>query len=205
MEQRLDDVLKKIGQFPGGKKDPFADPYGPTSNCFSSNDIVRMFDLGATLRDREHFQACEACKERIVKHAEAMQPPVTARRKRWFGVGEPVPAAGWAPLGLVYSPATCVVDQQGMVESIAIEILTKVSPELEGMEVTLNGPVVGSVVPEWKGNRFYIRNVQVSSDVVRILREHRGYIQPAQLQFGASAGAPRLVVNCNLEFSRTAE
>ena len=57
-------------RFPGGDKDPFEDAYGPTSACFSSNDVVRMFKLGATLRAREHFTGCTECRDRIGKQAE---------------------------------------------------------------------------------------------------------------------------------------
>jgi hypothetical protein len=197
------DALKRIGKLPGGKKDPFADPYGPTSNCFSSNDIARMFQLGATLRDRAHFTECSACRERIVNYAEAIQPTAVPH-KGWFGHSEPIRAV-WAPKALVYSPTVCVVNQRGIVPSIAVEILTNVSPELYEMKLTLNGPVVGSVVPNWEGKRFQIHDVPVSPEVVRILRGHQGYMQPVQLQFGASADAPQLIANCSLEFSRTAE
>ena len=88
-------------------------------------------------------------------------------------------------------------------ESIGAEILTGVSPELQRMKVTLQGPIIGSLMPSWDGNRFQLRNVKASKEVMETLRSHRRFMQPAYLQFGETADAPELIANCNLEFLRS--
>ncbi len=195
------DKWLKISELPGGVKDPFAEPYGPTENCFSSNDIVRMFRLGATRLDYEHFAKCGACEERIGKYAKVTEQPVPAKRWNWFG--RALPSSATAQKALIYSPAICMVDPRGFVQSIAGEVLTNVNPELQGMMVTLKGPVTGSVMPGWDGKSFRLKNVKASPEVVEMLRDHRQYMQPVQLEFGKSASAPQLIAYCNLEFSST--
>lgn len=195
------DLWKRIGELPGGKKDPFTDPYGPTSNCFSSNDIARMFHLGATLRDREHLKACSECRDRILRFAEATKQPVPAKPKA--GLHKPYRVV-CAPKALVYSPAVCTVNNLGIVQAIDMEILTNVSSNLQGLTLTLRGPVIGSARPSWEGKCFHIKNVRASSEVVKVLQDHNRFMQPVELQFGETSDAPQLIANCSLEFSKEA-
>lgn len=206
------DALKRISELPGGKKDPFADPYGPSSSCFSSNDITRMYQLGPTFAERLHLLACTTCKQRSDSFAK-VSPVQSPPPRKWYEALIPQHVfslheekAVRVQKALVFSPQTCVVDGTGVVKSIPIEILTDFKPEIQGAKVTLTGPLIGTVVPAWIGkNAFEIHNVKVSPAVVTVLREHSGHIEPLNITFGTSANAPLLVATTNLEFSKLSE
>src|SRR5262245_59806457 len=67
------EIWEEAEAFEGGQKDPFDDPYGPTINCFSDNDIGRMFMLGVLPSDRRHLDECDVCWKRIERNAAAME------------------------------------------------------------------------------------------------------------------------------------
>ena len=61
-------LWEKIDKMPGGNKDPFETPLGPTSECLSSDQLV------AYIRDKhrepkivEHLSRCSFCSERVIR------------------------------------------------------------------------------------------------------------------------------------------
>src|SRR5262245_37759039 len=68
--ERNDDLWQQIADLSGGRKNPFEDPYGPTPECFSDNDVVRMFQLGAERRGAVHLRRCDPCQTRVQAFAQ---------------------------------------------------------------------------------------------------------------------------------------
>lgn len=59
-------IWKKIDEMPGGGRDPFTTPVGPTKECLSSNQVVSFVENGETdLGIIEHLNRCKACHERV--------------------------------------------------------------------------------------------------------------------------------------------
>src|ERR1044071_1384411 len=137
------EIWEQAEALEGGGKDPFNDPYGPTRNCFSDNDVARMFLLGVLPSDRQHLEECAVCRQRIERNAAAMEsmaPPEAPHGLRgWLRsmggilsgprparLGErlqrhPGPSVG--ARALVFVPATSFVRPDGQVRMIRMQLL----------------------------------------------------------------------------------
>jgi hypothetical protein len=212
-ESALEDLSawQRLNELPGGKKNPFEDPYGPTSDCFSSNDIGRMFRLGALHRDVSHLAACKDCPDRITKYSIATQHEMPQARAPRSVLNvfwrRPAKAILVAPKALMFIPSACSVSlEQGSAKSIRIEVLTPLKDDLRRMTVKLEGSVFGTAVSEWKvGDNGYpcfeFNNLQVSQEVLKGLADHNRFTEQVLFRIGES-DQTRLSGTSNLEFKK---
>jgi hypothetical protein len=214
---------ERLAKLPGGDKDPFEERYGPTPDCFSNNDIVRMFELGAEKRAAAHLETCDDCSERVDQFAEArgvatyMIAAAAAAPARkpglfgsWFGP-KPVPAvaSGLAGQALAYAPSACFV-RNGTLENVKVQLLTKKWAELRDMKVYLCGsilegsePIVVEQVKDVEGYPLIeLHNVKASSNVMSTLKDHARLTQQIEVCVGTSPSDVRLVGRTNIELRR---
>ncbi len=60
------ELWEKLGKMPGGDKDPFDTPLGPTQECLSANKVVSFTNEGEKdLKIVKHLKGCKDCRERI--------------------------------------------------------------------------------------------------------------------------------------------
>jgi len=202
-------------QMPGGTKDPFQDPYGPTSECFSSNDVVRMFELGALSRDVSHLSRCKECRERVERFGEVTAPelaqsmyrsvPWWRKASQGFRTPQPAFAALASPQTLVYVPTTCSVNlAQGSVDTIRMQLITRRVDDLRRCTLRLEGPVTANAGCLVAGSEPYpwveFHNVQASDDVIRELRLHNRITELVFLKVGETEQRLCLKGTSNIEF-----
>lgn len=211
----LDEVALwgSLAEQEGGGKNPFDDPYGPTTDCLSSNDVVRMFRLGAESRVSDHLRACDSCMARIERFAQVRQPAVAAApsKGRWWQIlpaAEPLPAPAFRP-ALVHVSSMCAVMQGRMAAPLRVEILTRDHDALKGMQVWLDGPIKG-VAGELHFEKgafpwLEIEHGLISPDVKDKLRKHQRFTDRLEIRVGPSAEKPRLVGRSNVAFTRGPE
>src|SRR5207237_2641592 len=48
----------------------FERPLGPNANCFSTNEVVRMFESGARPDELQHMFACPACNDLVARSSK---------------------------------------------------------------------------------------------------------------------------------------
>jgi hypothetical protein len=209
---------EKLAKLSGGRKDPFADPYGPTEECFSANDLVRMFRLGALTRDVKHLTGCEVCRERIQRYAVAtgLGTRVSKLRNAWRSL--PTFLSGWSRDSavtagrvptLVHVPATCFVDvDRGSLGTVRVHLLTNTSTDVRNMTLRLEGPVTagksGSVVDVDASGfavvEFY--NVQASGKVLKELGYHTRITDQVVIRADAPDRRGQLVGTSNIELQK---
>lgn len=67
-------IWKKIDESPGGDKNPFETPFGPTSECLSSNQVVEFVKNNETdSSTTDHLNYCTECRDRIVRFKKAVR------------------------------------------------------------------------------------------------------------------------------------
>jgi len=210
------EAWERLVNLPGGRKNPFADPYGPTTECFSDNDVVRMLQLGAESRYVNHLSSCDACASRVDAFAavKGQQPaqPVVHRGSNWLPDWLRGTPAGMGSLHtmartLVYIPSECVVKvSEGQVESIRLELITRHAQQLRKMNVWLQGPVTAEdaqlVIPDTGYPSVVLRNVKASKDVLQGLKHHSRLTKQLEVRVGETADHPRLTGTSNIDLRR---
>lgn len=59
-------LWEQLGKMPGGNKNPFETPLGPTEQCLSANQIVLFVESGGISPDiRTHLKYCISCRETV--------------------------------------------------------------------------------------------------------------------------------------------
>ena len=186
----------------GGQKDPFADPYGPTSQCFSSNDIVRMFRLGALARDVDHLKACRACAERVRRYSLATGAEVP-------DLLETTEAAAGACRALLHIPAAVPVIGTGEAEAIRVWVTTGMASECKGLSLYLEGAVEAEAVcpmavpgEDWAEVLF--NGSRVSPEVLKQLKRHARVTDQVTLRAAISELHKQIVGTSNIDFKMKA-
>ena len=217
------ELWEQLAELPGGRKDPFDDPYGPTEECLSDNDIVRMFRLGAETRAVHHLSSCKDCEARVEafarvtgKEAAHAKPAAHAggiQAGSWFtGLfgGKPAPADLFIAMTgrtLVYVPSECLVKlDDGKVASIRVQLITRNVDMLRKMNVYFKGPFSAEshaiVVDKLGYPSIELHNVKVSKDVVSGLKGHTRLTKQLEVRVGASANDVCLIGTSNVELRR---
>ena len=211
------ELWERIGRQPGGRKNPFDDPYGPTTECFSDNDLVRMLSLGAERRYVDHLGTCKDCQTRVDAFAELTgrkvpQPEVAIRTRQWLPASmrsdrwrrqEPSVIGARA---LVYVPSTCLVKLDvGEVETVSLQLITKKLKMSDAMTVYLTGPFTAEgnlVINELGYPSVDLRNVKASPNVLRILRSHDRLTEQLEVRIGENVNKSCLIGTSNVELTR---
>ena len=67
-------IFKKIDELPGGDKNPFETPVGPTKECLTSNQVVEFVKNNETNSSIiNHLNQCRECRERIARFKKAVR------------------------------------------------------------------------------------------------------------------------------------
>ena len=179
---------ERVAGLEGGTRDPFADPYGPTPHCLSSNDVVRMFSLGAQAADVEHLGRCAPCRERVARYAAVTsQELVVASRAagRWLpklaarlsGKARR-PATATAP-ALVHLPGVIgVAAGTGKVGRVRVQLIADPDTDFQNRSFHLDGAVTATAgrVSVNEGDAFpwvEFDNAVLSAGTVDALKRHR--------------------------------
>jgi hypothetical protein len=197
------DKLLKAEELEGAGADPFAEPIGPTPDCFSSNDVVRMFRLGALQRDVDHIRSCAVCRERVEAFSRVLGKPLEAAPARSSSrtAGErirrrPVPSAAGAH-ALVHVPSEYAVSGSAVVEPVRVQLVAGPVSNLRNVKVRLNG-ALSAEVADWSsgGEEFpvlEVRNVKPSQEVLQGLKRHKRVTGRIVVQVGDSTGTADVV------------
>jgi hypothetical protein len=210
------ELWERLLKLPGGAKNPFTDPYGPTTECFSDNDVVRMLQLGAESRYVRHLSSCRDCESRVdafvdVTDQQVLQPR-GHRPRGWVPFwSREKPALDryahmWAR-ALVYIPSECVVKlKNGEVESIRVELITKQIEQLREMNVWLRGPVTADATQLVFNDAGYpsviLHKVKASKEVLQGLKNHNRLTKQLEVRVGETIDSPRLTGSSNIDFRR---
>lgn len=165
----------------GGEKDPFADPYGPTSNCFSANDLVRMFRLGAVQRDVDHLSDCAACRERVERFSRV---------------------AGGALLNFVKDPVPVIMASKGTAEPVRVQLYAPLIAKSNYLTLQLDGSInAGSPDIHTEGDwmEAIFSNARLSGEVLKHLKRHNRVTDQILLR-ATTADARQIIGTSNIEF-----
>lgn len=59
-------LWEKLEKMPGGDKNPFEIPLGPTDECLSATQVVSLVkDSKSDPKILRHLESCESCRENI--------------------------------------------------------------------------------------------------------------------------------------------
>ncbi len=59
-------LWEKIDKMPGGDRDPFETPIGPTEECLSSDQVVSFVEKGESdVNIKHHLDNCKNCSNRV--------------------------------------------------------------------------------------------------------------------------------------------
>lgn len=67
-------IWKKIDESPGGDKNPFETPFGPTKECLTSNQVVEFVknkEVDSSIIS--HLNQCVECRDRISRFKKAVR------------------------------------------------------------------------------------------------------------------------------------
>ena len=208
----LIDKLLKAEALEGAQEDPFAPAVGPTPDCFSSNDVVRMFRLGASERDVDHIGLCGFCHERVEAFASVVGRQLAPSSSSWLSdmwgrirsVQPGVPVGAHA---LVRVASACAVTGSRIVEPVRVQLVAGQVRKLHNVRVTVAGAISGEVVGWSSGAERFpvveVRGVQASGDVLEALRHHKRITEKVVIEFGDTAeGGARVTATANVEFTR---
>lgn len=194
----IQDPWDVISRLPGGDKDPFDRTYGPTLDCFTSNDIVRMFSLGAAERDVAHLNRCRACKNRLDRFSNAKTAPVT----KPLAYGRPEPAKA-----VLYIPDAVPVSASNLVtEPFLITFAAPVDSASVDFNFRLEGAVSATALAAdaqrdkdgWVHVTF--EKASISNEVAQNLSRH--FSLTDQVTLVASSPGCDLVGESNIDFVR---
>ena len=196
------EIWEKLYNLAGGQKDPFDDPYGPTSQCFSANDIVRMFRLGALARDVDHLKACRACPERVKRYSLATGAEMPEH------VGMAAAAVG-ACRALLHIPAAVPVIGTAEPEDIRVWITTGMASAYKGLSLQLEGAVVAEAVcpmaaPGEAWAEVLFKSPRVSAKVLKQLKLHARVTDQVTLRAARPEMQQQIVGTSNIEFKMKA-
>jgi hypothetical protein len=178
-------VWERIAGLEGGSRDPFEDPYGPSPHCFSSNDVVRMFSIGAQAADVDHLSQCAPCRQRVNRYASVTSQEllVPARAAgRWLPrigarLSRKEPRRITAP-ALVYMPeAIGVAAGSGHVGRVRVQLIADPDANLQGRNFHLEGAVTATAGRVLVGDNdafpwVEFDNAVLSPDTVDALKRH---------------------------------
>ena len=186
----------------GGQKDPFADPYGPTSQCFSSNDIVRMFRLGALARDVDHLKACPACAERVRRDSLATGAEVP-------DLLETTEVTVGACRALLHIPVAVSVIGSGEAEAIRVWVTAAIASACKGLSLHLEGAVEAEAVcpmtvPDGDWAEVLFQGSRVSPEVLKQLKRHARVTEQVTLRAASSELHKQIVGTSNIDFKMKA-
>jgi hypothetical protein len=209
MSEMVDKFLK-IEELYGRGDDPFATRFGPTPDCFSSNDVVRMFQLGALRRDVDHVQDCDFCRERIEAFSRVMEKQLktAASRprgwRRWLGQSAKPESVG-AP-ALVHIPSAYAVTRSAVIERVRVQLVAGQVRSLQNVKVRLNG-ALSAEVPNWSsGNESFpvieMSNVKPSGKVLEALKRHNRVTEQVVIEVGESLEHPQLTATADVVFMK---
>lgn len=213
MSTELDNLLKAEELY-GPGEDPFLTRVGPTPDCFSSNDVVRMFRLGALERDVEHVRTCNFCRDRVEAFAKVMDRQLKAvasgsRRgwKNWLGQA-PGPASSRAPV-LVHIPSAYAIAGSALVEPVRVQLVAGQVRNLRNVKVRLIG-ALSAEVPDWSsGSESFpvieVSDVTPSVEVLKALKRHNRVTQQIVIEVGESLEQPRLTATADIVFTKAAK
>ena len=211
MAETLDNLLKAEG-LDGAGGDPFATRVGPTPDCFSANDVVRMFRLGALHRDMDHLRACGFCLERVEAFSKVVgkQLATTPNRSWLEGWRErfsstPMPTLVGAHV-LVHIPSAYSIAGAAVVEPVRVQLVAGHIRNLRNVKVRLVGALTAEI-PDWSsGNEQFpiveMRNVKPSGDVLQALKRHNRVTKQVVIEVGESLDRPHFMATADVEFTR---
>ena len=205
----IDDKVRRAEE-QSDERDPFSSPYGPFPDCFSSNDIVRMYQLGALKRDVEHLGRCDACSVRIERFAQVMNQravarPVRPRLRDRLGWGRvPTPVGSYV---MVHVPPPSPVVGARIGEPLRVQLLAGGAIQsLRNVKVRVGGAVAGEIAGWSAGDERFpvieLTNVTVSADVLDALRRHARVTEQVVIDVGESLDRPQVTAMANVEFTR---
>jgi hypothetical protein len=208
----IDDKLLKAERLAGEAQDPFSVGYGPTPYCFSANDIVRMYRLGAQKSDVDHIQTCDACSVRVQRFAEVMgqrahaEVPAQQPRDWWRRLGWGSPAVPAAAHALLHVPTAWSVVGTRLGEPVRVQLVAGSIRHCSNVTVRVAGAVAGEVTNWSPGKEQFptieLHDVKVSHDVLDALRNNYRVVQRVVVAFGDSAERPAVTATANVEFTR---
>ena len=207
---------ERVAGLEGGTRDPFADPYGPTPHCLSSNDVVRMFSLGAQAVDVEHLGRCAPCRERVARYAAVTsQELVVASRAagRWLprlaarlsGKARR-PATATAP-ALVHLPGVIgVAAGSGKVGRVRVQLIADPDTDFQNRSFHLDGAVTATAgrVLVNEGDAFpwvEFDNAVLSAGTADALKRHRRVTERIAVR-GEAPERDALVGTADVELQR---
>lgn len=205
-------LLEKLAKEPGGDADPFTTRYGPTPECLTSNDVVRMFDLGAESHAAGHLSACTACRGRVERYMAATQPVRVPQRSRglWSRISQwaPAPAPALRPALLHVARMAAIGAQGQLAGPLRVDFLSADASRFKGMQCWVSGSIEGAggvVQVDPQGLPYFeIRQANVAGKVRDSLRRHARAIEKLEVRVGPSEGKPRYVGRSNVAFTRVA-
>ena len=206
-------LLEKLAKEPGGEADPFITRYGPTPECLTSNDVVRMFELGVETPAAGHLSSCRACLARVERYMAGSQPvraPQQARTRFWslFPQWVPSPAPAFRPALLHVSRMAAIGPQGQLAGPLRVNFLTADASRFKGMQCWVSGSIegaAGEVQVDAQGLPYLeIRQGSVAGKVRESLTRHARAIEKLEVRVGPSAGKPRFVGRSNVAFTRVA-
>lgn len=180
------EIWERIARLEGGIRDPFADPYGPTPHCFSSNDVVRMFSLGAQAADVNHLSQCAPCRERVNRYASVTSQELLVPGRaagRWLPriadrLARRPPPRKTAPVLMHVPDVIGVASGTHAVGKVRVQLLADPAADLQDRQFELAGAVNATAgrVLVGEGEAFpwvEFDNAVLSVQAVNALRRHR--------------------------------
>ncbi len=187
---------------PAGDKKIFDGRYGPTPQCFSANDIVRMFRLGALARDVDHLKACRACPDRVKRYSLA----TGAEMPEHVGTAD---AAVGPCRALLHIPVAVPVIGTGEAEAIRVWVTTGMASACKGLSLYLEGAVEAEAVcpmavpgEDWAEVLF--KGPRVSPEVLKQLKRHARVTEQVTLRAAKSELHKQIVGTSNIDFKMKA-
>lgn len=207
------DLLEKLAREPGGQADPFTTRYGPTPECLTSNDVVRMFELGVESHAAEHLSSCRACLLRVERYMAGTQPVKATQQSRagfwsYFPRWVPSPAPAFKPALLYVGQMAAIEPQGGLAEPLRVEFFAADAGRYLGMQCWVSGPIesaAGQVQVDERGVPYLeIRQGSVAGKLRDSLSRHVRAIERLEVRIGPSAENPRFVGRSNVAFTSVA-